>query len=69
METPKSRTKFASSISEMAKENGFDGVDLAWQFPVVTEKKEKNTWGKLHMINNYIILYIVDSFNKYHVLE
>lgn len=46
LETPKSRTKFASSISEMAKENGFDGVDLAWQFPVVTEKKEKNTWGE-----------------------
>jgi len=32
----------------MAKENGFDGIDLAWQFPVVTEKKEKHTWGKLY---------------------
>jgi len=32
----------------MAKENGFDGVDLAWQFPVVNEKKEKHTWGKLY---------------------
>jgi len=38
----------------MAKENGFDGVDLAWQFPVVTEKKEKHTWGKL--FNKYFII-------------
>lgn len=55
LETPKSRTKFASTISEMAKENGFDGVDLAWQFPVVNEKKEKHTWGKIFFINYNII--------------
>lgn len=51
LETPKSRTKFASTISEMAKENGFDGVDLAWQFPVVNEKKEKHTWGKVQLLS------------------
>ncbi|XP_050441164.1 chitinase-like protein EN03 [Adelges cooleyi] len=45
LEKEKRRTSFASTISAMAKENGFDGVDLAWQFPIVNEKKEKNTWG------------------------
>lgn len=46
----------------MAKVNGFDGVDLAWQFPVVTEKKEKNTWGKREVfIRKYMCVCIVLS--------
>lgn len=58
METPKSRTKFASTISEMAKANGFDGVDLAWQFPVVTEKKEKHTWGKREVVYGCVYVHV-----------
>jgi len=45
----------------MAKENGFDGVDLAWQFPVVNEKKEKHTWGKLQFIRCYVDIYAYSS--------
>ncbi len=29
----------------MVKDYNFDGVDLAWQFPVVKEKKERSTLG------------------------
>ncbi|VVC26223.1 Chitinase II,Glycoside hydrolase superfamily,Glycoside hydrolase family 18, catalytic [Cinara cedri] len=44
---PYSRTEFASTVSEMAKAYGFDGIDLAWQFPVITEKKEKYSWSSI----------------------
>ncbi|XP_015368583.1 PREDICTED: chitinase-like protein EN03 [Diuraphis noxia] len=67
LETPKSRTKFASSISEMAKENGFDGIDLAWQFPVVTEKKEKHTWGSfIHKVAKTVGITSKDSKEAEH---
>ncbi|XP_050521925.1 chitinase-like protein EN03 [Daktulosphaira vitifoliae] len=62
LEKPKSRTNFASSIAEMAKQNGFDGVDLAWQFPVVNEKKEKHTWGSfIHKVAKTVGITSKDS--------
>lgn len=40
------RGKFVTTLTKLVKDYGFDGADLAWQFPVVKEKKEKSTIGK-----------------------
>lgn len=42
----------------MAKENGFDGVDLAWQFPVISNKYKSNILGKLLLPINVIVMVI-----------
>ncbi|KAG7212242.1 hypothetical protein KM043_012573 [Ampulex compressa] len=44
-ETPESRTKFINSVQRFLLDYDFDGVDLAWQFPPASEKKDYSRWG------------------------
>nr|QFZ95572.1 imaginal disc growth factor [Plectrocnemia conspersa] len=39
LETPESRAVFINSASVILKNYGFDGLDLAWQFPTLKPKK------------------------------
>ncbi|XP_066904778.1 chitinase-like protein EN03 [Halyomorpha halys] len=41
------RTAFATSVVSTLREYGFDGIDLAWQFPHVEEKTEKSVIGSI----------------------
>jgi len=42
--TPESRTHFAQSAIQFMKDNGFDGIDIDWEFP---EKDENNNYTQL----------------------
>ncbi|KAI5710770.1 hypothetical protein M8J76_014615 [Diaphorina citri] len=46
LDKPKDRQKFIDTTVQFLKQYGFTGVDLAWEFPVVKEKKE-STLGSL----------------------
>ncbi|XP_008479235.2 serine/threonine-protein phosphatase 2A 65 kDa regulatory subunit A alpha isoform, partial [Diaphorina citri] len=46
LDKPKDRQKFIETTVQFLKQYGFTGVDLAWEFPVVKEKKE-STLGSL----------------------
>lgn len=41
------RTAFTTSVVTTLREYGFDGIDLAWQFPHVEEKTEKSLIGSI----------------------
>lgn len=41
------RAKFTTSLTELVNKYNFDGVDLAWQFPMIKEHKERSTLGSL----------------------
>lgn len=45
LESPQARTAFVNSGVLLADQHGFDGIDLAWQFPRVKPKKIRGGWG------------------------
>ncbi|XP_053623578.1 chitinase-like protein EN03 isoform X2 [Plodia interpunctella] len=47
LESPQSRTAFVNSGVLLVQQYGFDGLDLAWQFPRIKPKKIRSTWGSL----------------------
>ncbi|KAE8742974.1 hypothetical protein FOCC_FOCC011404 [Frankliniella occidentalis] len=47
LETPEKRLEFVNSAKQLLKHHNFDGLDLAWQFPVLKEKKERGTLGSV----------------------
>lgn len=50
LETPEKRAEFVNSAKQLLKHHNFDGLDLAWQFPVIKEKKDRGTFGKRNVI-------------------
>ncbi|XP_039763264.1 chitinase-like protein EN03 [Pararge aegeria] len=47
LESPQARTAFVNSGVLLAEQHGFDGIDLAWQFPRIKPKKLRSTFGSL----------------------
>ncbi|XP_014277586.1 chitinase-like protein EN03 isoform X1 [Halyomorpha halys] len=47
LEKPERRTKLINSAVTLVREYGFDGIDLAWQFPPQHEKYEKTSIGSI----------------------
>ncbi|CAH2034696.1 unnamed protein product, partial [Iphiclides podalirius] len=47
LESPQARTAFVNSGVLLAEQYGFDGIDLAWQFPKIKPKKIRSTWGSI----------------------
>ncbi|XP_063393154.1 chitinase-like protein EN03 isoform X2 [Cydia fagiglandana] len=47
LESPQARTAFVNSGVLLAEQHGFDGIDLAWQFPRIKPKKIRSTWGSV----------------------
>ncbi|KAK3908023.1 Chitinase-like protein Idgf4 [Frankliniella fusca] len=47
LETPEKRLEFVNSAKQLLKHHNFDGLDLAWQFPVLKEKKDRGTLGSV----------------------
>ncbi|KAF9804848.1 hypothetical protein SFRURICE_007751 [Spodoptera frugiperda] len=47
LESPQARTAFVNSGVLLAEQHGFDGIDLAWQFPKYKPKKIRSTWGSI----------------------
>ncbi|CAG4955528.1 unnamed protein product [Colias eurytheme] len=47
LESPQARTAFVNSGVLLAEQHGFDGVDLAWQFPRIKPKKIRSTFGSI----------------------
>ncbi|CAK1588604.1 unnamed protein product [Parnassius mnemosyne] len=47
LESPQARTAFVNSGVLLAEQHGFDGIDLAWQFPKIKPKKIRSTWGSI----------------------
>ncbi|CAG9136023.1 Chitinase-like protein en03 [Plutella xylostella] len=45
LESQQARTAFVNSGVVLAEQHGFDGIDLAWQFPKVKPKKIRSGWG------------------------
>ena len=49
LELPESRNSFKASVSEELVKYGFDGLDLAWQFPPLKSKQQqgalKRAWS------------------------
>nr|WCL15183.1 imaginal disc growth factor protein [Yponomeuta evonymella] len=45
LESPQARTAFVNSGVLLAEQHGFDGIDLAWQFPRIKPKKIRSGWG------------------------
>nr|QFZ95570.1 imaginal disc growth factor [Plectrocnemia conspersa] len=45
LESPESRASFIISASVLLKNNEFDGLDLAWQFPTIKPKKIRGKLG------------------------
>nr|QFZ95587.1 imaginal disc growth factor [Acanthobrahmaea europaea] len=45
LESPQARTAFVNSAVLLADQYGFEGIDLAWQFPRVKPKKIRSSWG------------------------
>ncbi|XP_053984569.1 chitinase-like protein EN03 isoform X1 [Hylaeus volcanicus] len=46
-ETSEARSKFINSVNRLLQDYGFDGIDLAWQFPQVKVKKQRSTLGSI----------------------
>lgn len=53
MESAQARTAFVNSGVLLAEQHGFDGVDIAWQFPKIKPKKIRSSWGKNLNISEY----------------
>nr|QFZ95586.1 imaginal disc growth factor [Lasiocampa quercus] len=47
LESPQPITAFVNSAVLLAEQHGFDGIDLAWQFPTIKPKKIRSTWGSI----------------------
>ena len=47
LETEARRTTFINSVRQVMNQFDFDGIDLAWKFPIVKEKKDRGILGKL----------------------
>lgn len=47
LESSTGRISFTNSINVLLKQYGFDGVDLAFQFPKIKPKKIRSSVGKL----------------------
>jgi len=47
LETPDSRAAFVQSARALLKKYNFDGLDLAWQFPQIKEKRDRGTFGNI----------------------
>ncbi|XP_063224307.1 chitinase-like protein EN03 [Bacillus rossius redtenbacheri] len=47
LENSDTRTAFINSAKMLVKQNGFDGLDLAWQFPETNVKKQRSTLGSI----------------------
>ncbi|XP_026688874.1 chitinase-like protein EN03 [Diaphorina citri] len=47
LDDPKYRKSFIETTVAALKKYGFNGLDLAWEFPVVTEKHESYTLGSI----------------------
>ncbi|XP_075214662.1 chitinase-like protein EN03 [Lycorma delicatula] len=47
LESKDHQTKFINSVKTYLTKHEFDGIDLAWQFPQVKEKKERSTIGSI----------------------
>ncbi|KPJ00601.1 Chitinase-like protein EN03 [Papilio xuthus] len=47
LESPQARTAFVNSAVLLAEQHGFEGIDLAWQFPKIKPKKIRSTWGSI----------------------
>ncbi|KAJ2954240.1 hypothetical protein O0L34_g2486 [Tuta absoluta] len=47
LEAPQARTAFVNSGVLLAEQHGFDGIDLAWQFPRIKPKKIRSTFGSI----------------------
>nr|QFZ95574.1 imaginal disc growth factor [Oligotricha striata] len=47
VETPEARTAFINSAVVILKNYGFDGLDLAWEFPKNKPKKIRGTFGSI----------------------
>lgn len=45
VEAAETRIAFVNSAHTLLKAYGFDGLDLAWQFPTVKPKKIRGTFG------------------------
>ncbi|XP_023943547.2 chitinase-like protein EN03 isoform X2 [Bicyclus anynana] len=45
LESPQARTAFVNSAVLLAEQHGFDGIDLAWQFPRIKPKKIRSSFG------------------------
>jgi len=67
LESTEKRGKFVSSAVKYVKEYGFQGLDLAWQFPVVKEKKERDFVGKVwHSVKSVFSTSTKDEHEKEH---
>ncbi|KAF5295429.1 hypothetical protein FQA39_LY13090 [Lamprigera yunnana] len=47
LESTDSRLAFIDSAEALVSSYGFDGIDLAWQFPKNKPKKIRDTWGSI----------------------
>nr|QTY40899.1 venom polypeptide precursor [Doratifera vulnerans] len=47
LESAQARTSFINSGVVLVDQYGFDGIDLAWQFPRIKPKKIRSTWGSI----------------------
>ncbi|XP_077292745.1 chitinase-like protein EN03 [Arctopsyche grandis] len=67
LETPEARTAFISSATVILRNYAFDGIDLAWQFPVIKAKKIRGTFGSLwHGIKKTFSSKVVDEKSEEH---
>nr|QFZ95573.1 imaginal disc growth factor [Hydropsyche angustipennis] len=67
LESPEARTAFISSASVLLRNYGFDGLDLAWQFPVIKPKKIRGTFSSIwHGIKKTFSSKVVDEKSEEH---
>nr|ABM55664.1 putative imaginal disc growth factor [Maconellicoccus hirsutus] len=67
LEKQEHRAKFIESAVKLAKDYNFDGIDLAWQFPIVKEKKDRGTLGSIwHSIKKAVTSSTKDDKEKEH---
>ncbi|XP_049777131.1 chitinase-like protein EN03 isoform X2 [Schistocerca cancellata] len=47
LESDEHRRSFVKSVKDLLKQYHFDGIDIAWEFPMNKEKKERSTLGSI----------------------